>query len=60
MRPWSTGGSFVNFAGVEDASGEAVARCYRAADHARLREIKAGYDPGNTFRINFTIPPARG
>jgi FAD/FMN-containing dehydrogenase len=58
MRPWSTGGSFVNFAGVEDACGEAVARFHRADDLARLRELKAEYDPDATFRINFTIPPA--
>ena len=24
----------------------------------RLREVKAGYDPDNLFRVNHNIPPA--
>jgi FAD/FMN-containing dehydrogenase len=59
MRPWATGMSYLNFAGVEDTSVEAVRRAYRPADYARLQDIKAAHDPDNLFRVNFTIPPER-
>jgi Berberine and berberine like len=29
-----------------------------AADHARLRQVKAAYDPEDVFRPNHTIEPA--
>ena len=57
LRPWSTGGSYPNFSGVEDTSAEAVRRGYRPEDFARLRQIKAAHDPDNRFRVNFNIPP---
>jgi FAD/FMN-containing dehydrogenase len=57
LRPWGTGGSVLNFAGVEDSSFEAVRRLYRPDDLARLQSLKATYDPHNVFRINFNIPP---
>ena len=50
--------TYPNFSGVEDGVVEAVLRGYRPADLARLRDIKADYDPDNLFRINFNIPPA--
>ncbi|MGH9242917.1 MAG: BBE domain-containing protein [Acidimicrobiales bacterium] len=43
--------------GVEDASLADVRRAYRADDFARLRQLKTTYDPDNTFRVNFNIPP---
>jgi FAD/FMN-containing dehydrogenase len=58
MRPWGTGGTFLNFNGVEDTSVEAVRRTYGPETFARLRKLKARYDPGNLFRVNFNIPPA--
>jgi FAD/FMN-containing dehydrogenase len=58
VRPWSTGMSYPNFSGVEDGALDAVRRGYRPADFARLRDVKAAYDPGNLFRVNFNIPPA--
>jgi hypothetical protein len=59
MHPWSTGMTYPNFSGVEDGSVDAVRRCYRPEDFARLQRIKATYDPGNVFRVNFNIPPER-
>jgi FAD/FMN-containing dehydrogenase len=59
LQPWATGGSFLNFAGVEDSSVEAVRRLYEPEAFARLQTLKATYDPGNLFRINFNIPPRR-
>jgi FAD/FMN-containing dehydrogenase len=58
MGPWSTGMSYPNFSGVEDGAVDAVRRGYRPGDFARLRDIKAAYDPRNLFRVNFNIPPA--
>ncbi|WP_242909783.1 FAD-binding oxidoreductase [Actinomadura terrae] len=57
LRPWGTGGTNINFAGVEDADPAIVRTAYRPGDYTRLTEIKAVYDPGNVFRINFNIPP---
>lgn len=58
LRPWSTGGTNLNFAGVEDISPASVEAAYTPADFARLRAVKAQYDPDNMFRVNFNIPPA--
>ncbi|MBT2207265.1 FAD-binding oxidoreductase [Actinomadura sp. NEAU-AAG7] len=57
LRPWSTGGTNINFAGVEDTAPDIVRTAYRPADYTRLTELKAVHDPGNVFRINFNIPP---
>jgi len=59
MEPWATGMTYPNFSGVEDTTVEAVRRAYRPEDFARLRSIKAVYDPHNVFRVNFNIPPER-
>jgi FAD/FMN-containing dehydrogenase len=59
MRPWATGMTYANFAGVEDSSVDAVRLAYRPEDFARLQDLKARYDPGNLFRVNFNIPPER-
>lgn len=32
---------------------------YSAADYQRLTDVKAVYDPQNTFRLNHNIPPGR-
>src|SRR4029079_15355203 len=55
MRPFSTGGAYVNFLGNEGA--ERVAAAYTAGGLARLREIKRRYDPGNLFHVNQNIAP---
>jgi hypothetical protein len=51
--------TYLNFAGVEDTSLDAVRRTYPSADFVRLQDIKAVYDPQNMFRVNFNIPPQR-
>ncbi|GGK06334.1 oxidoreductase [Streptomyces camponoticapitis] len=60
LRPWSTGGITLNFAGVEDTAPDRVRAAYTPADFDRLRTLKSRHDPGNMFRINFNIPPKEG
>ena len=55
MRPFSTGGAYLNFT-PEDRVRDA----YGAAKYARLVELKTRYDPENLFRLNQNIRPARG
>lgn len=54
-RPFTTGGSFLNFVGEdgEDAVRAAVGR----DKYDRLVAIKDRYDPGNVFRLNRNIHP---
>ncbi|MGA5701766.1 FAD-binding oxidoreductase [Peterkaempfera bronchialis] len=59
LRPWSTGGAFVNFFGIDDATPDTVRTAYHPADYRRLAALKAAWDPGNLFRLNYNIPPAR-
>ena len=55
LRPYSMGGSYVNF--MMEEGQERVRATYR--DHYdRLAEIKATYDPDNVFRVNQNIHPA--
>jgi FAD/FMN-containing dehydrogenase len=55
MRPF-TSGLYANSPGEEDASW--VARAFSADKVARLRAIKAAYDPDNRFCHNANIRPA--
>jgi FAD/FMN-containing dehydrogenase len=55
MRPFSTGGVYVNFLGREGA--ERVRDAYAPAVFERLRQIKRVYDPDNLFRHNQNIAP---
>jgi len=57
MAQWDTGAKLPNFLGA-DTDPESVKRAYEDADYARLREIKAVYDPHNLFHVNHNIPPA--
>ncbi|WP_198652814.1 FAD-binding oxidoreductase [Actinocorallia populi] len=59
MRPWSTGNTNLNLAGIQDTGPDRVAAAYTPADFDRLSALKARYDPENTFRINFNIPPMK-
>jgi FAD/FMN-containing dehydrogenase len=54
--PWTIGRS-LNFVYGENAP-EQVRSCYQPAEYRRLAELKAAYDPKNTFRRNHNIPPA--
>lgn len=53
-RPFSTGGVYVNYLGVE--GDERVREAY-GVNHQRLAALKAKYDPGNFFRLNQNIRP---
>jgi FAD/FMN-containing dehydrogenase len=55
MRPFSTGGAYVNFLGNEGP--ERIQAAYTAHGFARLREVKRRYDPDNFFRVNQNIAP---
>jgi len=55
LRPYGTGGSFLNFL----ADPSQVETAYTAADFARLRSVKAAVDPTNVFHVNLNIAPAK-
>jgi FAD/FMN-containing dehydrogenase len=56
IRPFSTGGNYVNFQLADDDDAR-TAEAY-GANLARLRAVKAQYDPTNQFRVNRNISPA--
>jgi FAD/FMN-containing dehydrogenase len=55
IRPFATGGNYINFQTADD--DQAPADAY-GSNYERLRRIKAKYDPDNLFRVNRNIPPA--
>jgi FAD/FMN-containing dehydrogenase len=55
MRPFSTGGSYLNFTPEADRVRDA----YGEGKYARLVALKEVYDPGNLFRLNQNIRPSR-
>jgi FAD/FMN-containing dehydrogenase len=55
LEPFATG-MYVNAMSDEGAAG--VARAYSPAKLARLRTLKAAYDPDNVFHLNQNIEPA--
>ena len=55
LAPHSEAGGYINFMSGDDAER---APSNFGEGFARLREIKATYDPGNLFRMNQNIPPA--
>jgi hypothetical protein len=57
IRPFSTGGNYVNFQLAEDGP-ERTKEAYRE-NLLRLQRIKAEVDPNNLFRVNRNISPAR-
>jgi hypothetical protein len=56
LKPFSTGGNYVNFQ-MPDDDASRTAAAY-GSNFDRLRQIKTTYDPGNFFRINRNISPA--
>ena len=54
LHPYSAGGAYVNM--MMDEGQERVRASYRD-NYDRLAEIKAKYDPDNTFRVNQNIQP---
>jgi hypothetical protein len=55
LHPHSMGGAYVNFM-MEEGQGR-VEATYRG-NYARLRRVKARYDPDNLFHVNQNIVPA--
>ena len=55
LHPYSAGGAYVNM--MMDEGQERVRASYRD-NYDRLAQVKATYDPDNTFRINQNIQPA--
>jgi FAD/FMN-containing dehydrogenase len=55
MQPWSAALVYVNALSEDDALR--VPEAY-GDNFARLREVKAKYDPANRFRRNQNVPPA--
>jgi FAD/FMN-containing dehydrogenase len=56
IRPFSTGGNYVNFQLAEDDTARTAAAY--GTNYQHLQRVKATYDPGNLFRVNRNIPPA--
>jgi len=55
MRPYASGGVYVNFMTEEETNR--VAAAY-GVNYERLARIKRQYDPGNLFHLNQNIRPA--
>ncbi len=53
MAPYKTGGSYLNFQGEE--GGDRVLAAYGRANHARLVQLKADWDPDDVFRGNHRL-----
>jgi FAD/FMN-containing dehydrogenase len=56
IRPFSTGGNYVNFQLAEDGESR-TADAYRK-NYERLQRVKAEYDPDNFLRTNRNILPS--
>jgi FAD/FMN-containing dehydrogenase len=57
MRPFSTGGTYVNFLTADE--GLERTRAAYGASWDRLAALKARYDPENLFRFNQNVQPSR-
>src|SRR4051812_5669558 len=55
IKPYSAGAGYVNMIMAE---GQDLVEATYADNYARLRQVKAAYDPDNLFHINQNIPPA--
>ncbi len=55
IRPFSTGGNYINFQTADDDL-DRIESSYRG-NYDRLRAIKTEYDPGNLFRVNRNLEP---
>jgi FAD binding domain-containing protein/berberine-like enzyme len=58
MKPWSTGGSYVNH--MMDEGDARVHAAYGHGKYERLLALKNMYDPTNFFRLNQNIKPTAG
>ncbi len=58
LRPYATGGIYVNDMGREEEDGADQVRAAYGVNYPRLAEVKQKYDPTNLFRHNQNIKPA--
>ena len=56
IRPFSTGGNYVNFQTADE--GDARVRATYGPRYDRLARVKQTYDPGNLFRSNRNVAPS--
>ncbi len=56
IKPYSTGGNYVNFQMPDDETAR-IAAAY-GMNFDRLRHVKAAWDPHNLFRTNRNVSPA--
>ncbi len=56
IRPFSSGGVYVNFLSADDEE-DRVRAAYGAMKFERLVQLKSKYDPQNLFRMNQNIKP---
>lgn len=56
LKPWSTGDVYLNFIG--DEGGDRLMAGFGHGNYKRLAQVKAEYDPLNTFHLNHNIQPA--
>ena len=57
LRPYATGGAYVNHVGREAEDGADQVRAAYGANYPRLAELKHTYDPTNLVRHNQNIQP---
>ena len=55
LKPYSTGGNYVNFQTADEADDRTMAS-YRS-NYQRLEAVKVKFDPSNLFRVNRNIQP---
>ena len=61
LRPFGTGGVYVNFAGLEDDTDDADDAAVYGPGARRLDAVRAAYDPGALFDVTARRPrPTRG
>ena len=57
LKPWTGQGIYVNMLNFDEMD-RVVEAFGGPGKYARLGQIKARYDPGNLFRVNYNITPA--
>lgn len=59
LQRFSNGGLYINFPGFGEEGDKLVKSAVGDSNYERLSKIKAKYDPGNLFRLNQNIKPAK-